>query len=251
MDANGDFVVAYTRVTNGNNFDVFAKQYDANCNLLNVITVAATSGREYSPSIAMTPDGRFDITYELAVASPVPQDIFVNRYSPWGGLLGTSQIGPFAFGALVPTAPIATDNTGDAVLIYTKRDPSNAFYFDTEARRISPAGAMGAEIQVAYAEETTSPEFPTGIALQPNGGPGGSFAVSLELADPSTPTFSYNGYVAVVDGSNTLSRFYAFGPAGFGSSITAEGAYGFLLTYTSPHGSSYLTHIYGQRGLYF
>jgi hypothetical protein len=55
MDANGDFVVAYTRVTNGNNFDVFAKRYDANCNLLNVITVAATSGREYSPSIAMTP----------------------------------------------------------------------------------------------------------------------------------------------------------------------------------------------------
>jgi hypothetical protein len=142
------------------------------------------------------------------------------------------------------------DNTGDAVFTYTQRDPSNGFYTDTEARRVSPAGAIGPEIQVAYTEETWGPEFPTGIALQPNGGPGGSFAVSMELPDASSQTLSYDGYVAVVDASNTLSRFYGFGPVGFGSSITADGESGFVLTYCSPPGFSDLTHIYGQRGTY-
>jgi hypothetical protein len=136
MDAAGDFVVAYTRFTNGSGRDVFAKRYDANCNLLSVIPVAVTSALEYAPNIAMTPDGRFDISYNLSIGTYEPQDIIINRYSATGGQLGTSAIGPFSFGALGYGAYIAMDNTGDAVITYTQRDPSNAFLTDIEAQRI-------------------------------------------------------------------------------------------------------------------
>jgi hypothetical protein len=253
MSATGSFVVAYTRWSNGG--DIFAKQYDTHGNLQNVVTVAATSAVEQSPSIAMTPDGRFDVAYLLSVGTMQPQDIIVNRYSASGGLLGISGVGPFATGTLIWSAPIAMDNTGDAMLAYSKRDPKNENDIDTEARRVSPAGAIGPEIQVASAPLTAGPETPSGVALQPNGGPGGSFAVSIELPGFSGGTAIYNGYVAVVDASNTVSRLYGFGIVGYQSSITANSASGFLLAYTSPQGFNgqthlYGPHVYGQRGTY-
>ena len=43
MDAAGDFVVAYTRYTNNNNYDIFAKLYNVNERLVDVVPVAATA----------------------------------------------------------------------------------------------------------------------------------------------------------------------------------------------------------------
>ena len=43
MDAKGDFVVAYTRNTNNNNPDIFAKLYNVNEQQVNVVSVATTA----------------------------------------------------------------------------------------------------------------------------------------------------------------------------------------------------------------
>ena len=64
MDRYGNFVVSYTRNTNNNNPDIFAKQYNSNGQLLNVVNVATSSVAEYHSSVAMTPDGRFDVAWE-------------------------------------------------------------------------------------------------------------------------------------------------------------------------------------------
>jgi hypothetical protein len=245
MDAGGDFVVAYNRFTNGYGRDVFAKRYDANCNLLSVIPVAVTSALEYSPNITMTPDGRFDIAYELSIGTYLPQDIIVNRYSATGSLLGTSQIGPFAFGTLQSGASIAMDNTGDAVITYTQRDPISYYTTDIEAQRIGPTGVFGADIQIYRAPTYASP---TGIVLQPNGGSAGSFVVPYAVETLISPSHLFDGYVAVVNGSNELTWLYGIGATV--PTINTDGPGGFVLTYASPYSDSASNDIYGQIGSY-
>ena len=45
---------------------VFAKRYDSNGNQLNVLNVAVGTKVEDKSSIAVTPDGRISVAYELA-----------------------------------------------------------------------------------------------------------------------------------------------------------------------------------------
>ena len=97
MGAGGTFTVAYVRDTNNNNPDVFAKQYDAFGNLLNVVNVATTSRAETNPSIAMTPDGRFDVAWEDAFSNN-DHDIRMNTYAANGVLTNT-----FAIASAPPT----------------------------------------------------------------------------------------------------------------------------------------------------
>lgn len=65
MAANGNFVVAYTRDTNDNNPDVFAKAYNASGQLLTVITVAASPLAESNPKV-----GAWDMVDDYEVAGP-------------------------------------------------------------------------------------------------------------------------------------------------------------------------------------
>ena len=68
MDAKGDFVVTYA-VYNG-----ALQQYDVEAELYTLfgifivpktIDVATTYANEFSPSVAMVPDGRFDVAYKI------------------------------------------------------------------------------------------------------------------------------------------------------------------------------------------
>ena len=86
MDANGDFVVSYTRDTNNNNPDIFAKLYNTNDQLLNVVTVAGTPHAEDLSSVAMTPDGRFDVAYQDQVSS-TDIEVMAARYTASGSLI--------------------------------------------------------------------------------------------------------------------------------------------------------------------
>ena len=65
MEANGNFVVAYTRDTNDNNPDVFAKAYSANGQLRSRDHRGRDALAESNPSIAMDPAGAFDIAYQV------------------------------------------------------------------------------------------------------------------------------------------------------------------------------------------
>ncbi len=80
MDAQGDFIVSYTRDTNNNNPDIFAKRYDVNNNLIQVVNVALSSFAENNSSVAMSPDGRFDIAYELT-ANATEHNVLLAQYS--------------------------------------------------------------------------------------------------------------------------------------------------------------------------
>ena len=162
MDSLGLFTVAYVRDTNNNNPDVFAKVYNAFGDLLNVVSVATTGRAETEPSIAMTPDGRFDVAWEDASSSN-NHDIKMNSYSWNGGLLATYAISSSASTDFLPS--VAVDDNFDAVVAWSRAGNGGS---DVEARSGSNQfGVMGPEIDIA-----SSPALETAgsVAIKHSGG---------------------------------------------------------------------------------
>lgn len=221
MDARGDFVVAYTRDTNyvGNTTpDVFAKLYNSSNQLLNVINVAATASADDHASVAMTPDGRFDVAWEHTY-SVNDHDIYMNRYNSWGGLLGTSYVETST--AFESRPSVSMDDAGNAVVAWQRQTFGNN---DVIARRVSATGVVGGAI--AIAATSFSEESPK-VALKHGGG---GFVVV------------YNGYdqtsrhvrVAEVSASNAITTYDAGIRSDPAVSINSAGQY--VVTYTSNDG---------------
>ena len=137
MDDRGNFVVAYTRDTNNNNPDVFAKRYNASNQLLTVINVATSSVAEDDPSVAMAPDGRFDVAWEQTF-SVNDHDIFLNEYNSSGAFVLSRTIANTTASETIPS--VAVDNSGNAVVAWQRLTNGNA---DILARRISSSGIVG------------------------------------------------------------------------------------------------------------
>jgi hypothetical protein len=220
MDAEGDFVVSYTRDTNYNNPDVFAKLYNVNEQQVAVISVATTPDVETNSSVAMTPGGGFDVAYE--VAGPTHFGIQLSQYGAQGAVLHQETITTEA------TNPsLSVDNLGDAVVAWSGGTSSAS---EILARRVSSTGAQGPVLTVA-----SSPVFELGnasVALKRDGS--GGFVVAydsderIELAGGDID-MDDQVLVAEVSPSNTITTLDAgtdFLPA---VSINNSGQY--LLTY--------------------
>jgi hypothetical protein len=174
MDAAGDFVVSYTRDTNNNNFDVFAKQYNVNEQLVNVVSVATTPAAETGSSVAMTPDGRFYVAYQVNGASSSSQDgVHMNEYSAQGGLLRAQTIATGDAGA----PRVSVDNFANAVVVWQQ---STANKSEILARRVSLTGGMGPVLTIGAS--TTFTEGNETVALKRDGS--GSFVVAYEQDVP-------------------------------------------------------------------
>jgi hypothetical protein len=161
IDAFGRFTVAYVRDTNNNNPDVFAKQYDSNNNLLNVLSVGVTSKAETLPSVAVSPDGRIDVAYQLQFSS-TDDDVLLSRFSSGGALLGTTSVAVSTAREQAPS--VSMDNFGNAVVAYQKLVGGD---FDIKARRVSSIGSLGSEINI---QSTSSDETSPSVALKRGGG---------------------------------------------------------------------------------
>jgi hypothetical protein len=228
MDSAGNFVVAYVRDTNNNNPDVFAKRYNVNNQLLTVVSVATTPKAETHPSIAMAPDGRFDVAWEDAFSS-TDRDIRLNRYGASGNLLGSNII---SFSSSDDSSPsVAMDNSANAVVAWQRAGSGGG---DIKARRVSASGFLGAEINIASTEAN---ERNFSVALKRGGG---GFVVAYD----SSFLLVTSVKVAEVSASNavtTRDSGVRFTPA---VSINASDDY--LLTYTAADGSD--LNIRGRRG---
>src|SRR3954470_1713438 len=221
-DPAGNFAVSYTRETNNNNPDIFAKQYASNGVLLNVVNVATTAKAETRSSIAMAPDGRFDVAYQLRFSSS-DDDILVNRYGPTGVLFGTNSVATSGEREQAPS--ISMDNFGNAVVAYQKFDPGFLGFggdWDIKARRISGTTGLlnGGEINI---RNTGSDEVLPSVALR-RGGSGG-FVVGYDRSGAVE--------VAEVNGFNTVTAIRNAGSSRSGPAVSISGADFYLLSYTS------------------
>ena len=221
MDAHGDFVVAYTRDTNYSNDntpDVFAKLYNASNQLLNVVNVAVTASADDHASVAMTPDGRFDVAWEHTFSTN-DHDIYMNRYSASGGLLGTSYIETST--AFESRPSVSMDDSGNAVVAWQRQIFGNN---DVIARRVSASGVLGTETTIAA---TSFSEESPKVALKPTGG---SYVVVYNGFDQT----SEHVRVAEVSASDRVTTY----DAGVRSdaSVSINGAGQYVVTYTSNDG---------------
>jgi hypothetical protein len=222
MDNFGDFIVAYVRDTNNNNPDVFAKRYDINNNLLNVVNVATTSFAEINPSIAMTPDGRFDIAWERAFSSS-DHDIFVSRYAPSTAFLGTDTIDVSGTNASHPS--ISMNVFGDAVVAY---EFTPGLSRQILAKRVGPNGGVGAPITIASSSFLLGSLHNPSVAMK-------RFGTSFVVAYESDPLFFFSTRVRVTEVAPNNSIFANFdaGSSRFTPAVSINGAGQYLLTYTS------------------
>jgi hypothetical protein len=229
MDARGDFVVAYTRDTNNINPDVFAKRYDVNNTLTAVTAVAVSTFAESNASVAMSPDGRFDVAWEQTISTH-DHDIYLTRFNASGGALGSVAV---AVSSDLDRRPsVSMDNSANAVVAWQQQGGVSP---SIKARRISAGGAAGSPITIAVAGQTLSD---TKVALKQGGG---GFVVVYNSLDGAG-----NVKVAEVSSSGTVTTFNVNGRGDPAVSINGFGDY--LVTYTSSDGVPGGLNIRGRRG---
>ena len=230
MDSAGRFTVTYVRDTNNNNPDVFAKQYDTFGNLLNVVNVSISATRpEFNPSIAMSPDGRFDVAWEEAFSSS-DHDIRMNSYAPNGMLTNTFAL---AVGTTYESTPsIAMDNFGNSVTAWAVLGNGGN---DIKARRVSSTGIAGPVLNIA---NTSDNEAAPSVAMKRGGG---SFAVAYD----SDAGSRLQVLVAEVSATNVVTTLDAGQPR-FTPSISIDGFDNYMVVYTALRGQD--LNIHSRRG---
>ncbi len=229
MDDFGRFVVAYVRDTNNNNPDVFAKRYDTNGNLLNVVNVATSTRAELNPTIAMTSDGRFNVAWEEAF-SATDHDIKMNRYSASAQFVSSVSIATSSLTESLPS--LSMDRFGNSVVAYEKVGNGG---HDIKARRVNFAGIAGLETGIA---SSFADERAPSVALKRNGG---GFVVSYQ----SMSLLPTHVKVAEVSALNQVLATHDAGPR-FDAAVSINGLDDYLLTYTSFESGD--LNIRGRRG---
>jgi hypothetical protein len=234
MDAKGDFVVSYTRDTNNNNEDIFAKMYNVNEQLTTVVNVALTPLAETNSSVAMTPSGSFDVAYESA-ASSTNHNLFMNQYNASGGLIRSLTIANTPADETTPS--VSMDNAGDAAVAWQSTALGNS---EILARRVSASGVLGPDIiidsvtlsrgltvsppsRLALSNGVTTEDSGPSVALEQGGG---TFVVAYNSPQFLTPQVN----VAEVSSNGTIKAFNA-GPR-FGPSVSMNKFNQYIVTYT-------------------
>ena len=233
MDAKGDFVVSYTRDTNNTNPNIFAKLYNTNDQLQNVVTVAGGLVDANLSSVAMSPDGRFDVAYQLQLSN-TQVVVLASRYTASGGVLpGLFE----ASGTLNVSPKIAMDNQGNAVIAYQTWNGSN---WGIAADRLSNTGVVGNKINVGstFAHEDISPS----VALEGNAG---AFVVAYDSDAIGNLGAGVN--VSEVNSSNVVIDTFSAGQLRFAPAISINAQNEFLVTYNGEAGNDQF--IAGRRGL--
>ncbi len=226
MDQLGNFVVSYTRDTNFNNPDVFAKRYNLNGVLLNVFDVGTSGSVEDHSSVAMTADGRIAIAWEQAFTA-TDHDIKMSRYGPTGAFQGVTGIASSTLNDISPS--IGMDDTGRGVVAWEKAG-------NIMARRFDPFGSLGNEFTIAG---TSFRERNASVGMRRGGG---GFVVAYEYM-PGGATYSRVAEVSPFNSIVTYNTGVRLAPA---VSMSLFGEY--VMTYTSLDGSD--LNIRGRRGLH-
>ena len=225
MDDQGNFVVAFDQTAYGGSH-VYAHQYNSAGQLTNVINVSSTFANQYDPSVAMSPDGRFYVTWEQEY-SLTDFDVYANSYSASGALTSTYIVSYSTANDQAPS--ISADDHGNAVVAWQQGG-------DIKARRLSLKLDSGPVINIAASTPET--ESAPSVALNKQGG---GFVVTYNHQPTGGgPVF---GAVAEVSSFNTVTTT----GAGAFASVSID-AYGDYLIAFEAYPTITYSDIYGQRG---
>lgn len=220
MDNSGNFVVAYTRDTNNNNPDVFAKRFGSNNQLLSVSNVAVSSAVEDNPSIAVAPDGRFDVAWEQT-ASATEHDVMMKQFFTSGVRRWTSRV---SFSSGFNSLPRVAMNTFDNAVVVWQQ--GTGFNTEIDARQVAQDGEGQTGIVVAKAPLSRIVRNPT-VAMHRTTN---AFVVAYELVAPRSP--GIHTRVAEVANNQVITSDVDAGARTL-PAVSINGANKYLVTYTS------------------
>ena len=170
--SNGSLVVTWAHVYSGLDIDIYAERFVTSSGIppaQGIFYVNVDTNYETAPSVAMSPDGRFDIAYERQYSAN-DYDIFASQYDANGSLVrGNIYIN---FDSNIEFRPmVAMNAAGDAVVTYERLTNND---FGVYANRLSSGGVVGRMIAVQDAVGVD--EFDPTVALAPDG----RFAVAYD-----------------------------------------------------------------------
>jgi hypothetical protein len=263
MDSFGDFTVAWQSLLRGGNgatpqSSIEAAEFDRNGFFLATPFVDTSHGDfQQSPSVAMTPDGRFDIAYQNNVAINFDVNIHLARFDAFARRLSDNALFASQFNEFNASSPnVSMDNSGNAVVAFQaipgggSGTAPNAF--DIAYERLNSGGFQtgAGSISGTGVSFINNPGFPSqvpDIALDPSGT--GMFVVAFDTqllgaprGDRTVQLDEVNGNGAII-GVGNLPAF----PSNSGAAVSIDGQGGYMMTF-SQNGGSFNTSVRGIFG---
>jgi hypothetical protein len=256
MDSKGNFVVSYTEQFSSTDRDIRAVRFDQFGNKIGFVinTARTTQLDETRSSVAMTPDGRFDIAYQSGAHGGGNGELHLARYSAAGGLLSDQ---PLFFGSFGSNPSVAMDSAGSAVVVFQATQtggdhsifPTNlndiiAARYDTNGQLVDTFSVTFSGI--AFRDTAPVNNVLPSVALSPSGG---AFVVAYDtnlLGVPGNKTVEVSEVNAannIVGVANLPAVPNNFAPA---LSIAGNGEY--LLTFDAGVGGGADRNIHGRFG---
>jgi hypothetical protein len=241
--SDGSFVITWTHQVSTTNDDIQAERFALPGGVpqgQGIFTVIADTSIEDAPSVAMAPDGRFDIAYERQWFG-ADWDIFAAQYGSTGALV---RGGVFInFDSNPEHSPsIAMDAAGNAVVAYQE---FIGIQSEINANRLSSAGSVGPMILAVSLDVGNNPSNPS-VALSPSGG---SFVVAYDSALRSGVS---TGVRAVEVAADDTVRGFGFPPTvgpldGFSPAVSIDGFGRYVLTYARSVPATNRVDIFSRR----
>jgi hypothetical protein len=225
--SGNSFVIAYDHFVGGVD-EVAARRYtySAGVPVGGGNFVVATNA--IAPSVAMAPNGAFDIAYEFEFSS-TDHDIDMALYQKSGAFLTTVGVNTDTNYESAPS--VAMDNAGNAVVAYTENFPLFDGIF---ANRVTSGGSVGGRIEVSAVFGID--EINASVALAPTGG---QFVVAYD---------NDNGTVSVTEMGSDDSVLATLGPVtGSNPAISIDGFDRYLVTYQRFNASTGHEDIFSRR----
>jgi len=198
MAGNGSFVVSYTQVFSGSDTDVYARMFRADNSLARTISLSSTTRPAGQTSVAMSPDGRFDVAYNDK------DNVVLQRFNKYGTRLATQTIANSS--ALERAPDVTMDHYGNAVVAWQVSAGSN---WNIRARRVSSSGTLGSVLNIAA---TAALEAAPSVGLDPTSG---KYVVAYQADTSSTRSVK----VTEVSARNSIVRTSTFGTGVIDASV--------------------------------
>ena len=149
MDNDGNFVIAWQSIQDGDFYGIYAQRYNA----LGVAQGSEfqvntyTTNYQGEPSIAMDSDGDFVITWQSRYQDGSNNGIYAQRYNASGVAQGSEfQVNTYTT-SLQNSSRIAMDSDGDFVIAWQSIQDGD--FYGIYAQRYNASGiAQGSEFQV-------------------------------------------------------------------------------------------------------
>ncbi|MEL6769686.1 MAG: T9SS type A sorting domain-containing protein [Bacteroidota bacterium] len=247
MDADGDFVVAWTRfVEEDYDVGVYAQRFaaDGSAQGSEFLVNTFTEGDQFGPSMAVDTDGDFVVAWTSRNQDGDGNSIYAQRFASDGSAQGSEfRVNTFTTGN--QSAPsVAVDGKGDFVVAWASRDQDGDAYGVYAQRYAADGVPQNEEFQVNTS--TAGDQFGPSVAADTNG----DFVVAWQSSGQDGDEFGIFAQRYAADGTPQGNEFqvntFTTGDQ-FGTSVAIDGDGDFVIVWQSQDQDGDNDGVYARR----